>query len=118
VGTSSLYLHTNPAVFPDPEKFDPSRWDNPTPEMEKSVVPFSRGKRMCPGKEISIMELFIVQAFTFRKFKLIPYNTTYVHLPHSILERNKTLRLYAASRTSSGRSMFPYTSRADFSVLR
>ncbi|KAJ5205354.1 Cytochrome P450 [Penicillium cf. griseofulvum] len=77
VSTSSLYVHTNPAVFPEPEKFNPSRWDNPTPEMEKSVVPFSKGKRMCPGKQISIMELFIVQAYTFRKFHLVPYNTTF-----------------------------------------
>ncbi|KAJ5570099.1 Cytochrome P450 [Penicillium hispanicum] len=76
VTTSSLYCHTNPAVFPDPEKFDPYRWVHSTPEMDKWLVPFSKGKRSCPGKQISIMELFIVQALTFRKFKIEPVNTT------------------------------------------
>ncbi|KAI1809586.1 cytochrome P450 [Poronia punctata] len=76
VTTSSLYCHTNPDVFPEPEKFDPHRWDNSPPEMDKWLVPFSKGKRMCPGKEISIMELYIVLALTFRKFEIEPVNTT------------------------------------------
>ncbi|KAI0871745.1 cytochrome P450 [Hypoxylon argillaceum] len=76
VTTSSFYCHTNPDVFPEPEKFNPHRWDNSPPEMDKWLVPFSKGKRMCPGKEISIMELFIVFALTFRKFELTPVETT------------------------------------------
>ncbi|KAI0887003.1 cytochrome P450 [Annulohypoxylon maeteangense] len=76
VTTSSLYCHTNPDVFSEPEKFDPHRWDGNSSEMDKWLVPFSKGKRMCPGKEISIMELFIILALTFRKFKLEPVETT------------------------------------------
>ncbi|KAG0647043.1 Cytochrome P450 monooxygenase BOT1 [Hyphodiscus hymeniophilus] len=51
VATSSLYLHTNPEVFPEPERFMPERWHKATPEMERSLVPFSKGRRMCPGKQ-------------------------------------------------------------------
>lgn len=93
VTTSSLYCHTNPDVFPEPDKFNPHRWDDSTPGMDKWLVPFSKGKRMCPGKEyippqdntvflsdmasrISVMELFIVFAVTFRKFHIEPVNTT------------------------------------------
>jgi len=66
----------NPEVFPDPESFMPKRWIDATPEMEKFLVPFSKGKRMCPGKEISVMELYIVFAAVFRRFHLQAYNTT------------------------------------------
>jgi cytochrome P450 len=41
----------NPNVFPEPEKFNPSRWDAATLQMEKSLVAFSKGRRMCPAKE-------------------------------------------------------------------
>ncbi|KAH8597686.1 cytochrome P450 [Bisporella sp. PMI_857] len=52
VTTSSYYSHVNPDVFPEPERFKPERWQNSTLEMERSLVPFSKGKRMCPGKEL------------------------------------------------------------------
>lgn len=41
----------NPDVFPEPHRFMPDRWTDATPEMEKFLVPFSKGRRMCPGKE-------------------------------------------------------------------
>ena len=58
VTTSSFYCHMQTEVFPEPEKFKPERWLNPTPEMEKYLVPFSKGKRMCPGKEFVPVSLF------------------------------------------------------------
>jgi hypothetical protein len=90
----------NPDVFPEPERFKPERWQNSTLEMERSLVPFSKGKRMCPGKElvlrllssssvcivftnnkcrffrISLMELFIIFAAFFRRFNIQVFNTT------------------------------------------
>ena len=51
VTTSSMYLNLNDKVFPHPESFNPARWAHPSAEMERSLVPFSRGRRMCPGKE-------------------------------------------------------------------
>ena len=48
----------NPEVFPEPEKFKPERWNNSTTAMERSLVPFSKGRRMCPGKELVTLSLF------------------------------------------------------------
>lgn len=76
VTTSSMYCHTNPNVFPDPSEFKPERWANASQEMEKWLVPFSKGRRSCPGKEISVMELYIIFAMVFRKFHLKPWNTS------------------------------------------
>jgi cytochrome P450 len=43
-------LHRNPTIFPNPEIFDPSRWQAPTRAMAESFIPFSRG----PRSELSI----------------------------------------------------------------
>lgn len=43
-------MHRNPTIFPNPERFDPSRWEAPTRAMTESFVPFSRG----PRSELSI----------------------------------------------------------------
>lgn len=58
VTTSSLYCHMNSEVFPEPEKFKPERWHSSTTEMEKSLVPFSKGRRMCPAKESATLRTF------------------------------------------------------------
>lgn len=49
VSTHAWTLHRDPAIFPSPEEFIPSRWDNPTPEMKDAFMPFggqSRGKHL------------------------------------------------------------------------
>lgn len=74
--TNSLYLQMNPDVFSNSCSFNPSHWNNASPEMEKALVPFSCGKRMCPGKELSLMEMHIVIASVLRRFEIEPYETT------------------------------------------
>lgn len=48
VGASAYVLQRNPAVFPDPLRFDPSRWDNPTQEMKQSFMAFGAASRGRP----------------------------------------------------------------------
>lgn len=53
VSMSSKFMHEHPAVFPDPEKFDPGRWISATPdelaEMNRLNIPFTKGSRSCMG---------------------------------------------------------------------
>ncbi|KAJ5290959.1 cytochrome P450 [Penicillium angulare] len=72
VATSSVYLHLDPSVFPNPDEFDPLRWAGTDREqMQRSLVPFSKGRRMCPASYMSYMELFSIFAMVFRSFKVI-----------------------------------------------
>ncbi|RDW70880.1 cytochrome P450 [Aspergillus mulundensis] len=44
--TTQLYsLHRDGEVFEDPERFDPSRWENPTKAMKDAYMPFGAGSR-------------------------------------------------------------------------
>jgi cytochrome P450 len=44
-------IHYNPTLFPDPRKFDPDRWlkGEESKTLEKYLVSFSKGARMCIG---------------------------------------------------------------------
>jgi len=63
--TLSIYgMHHNPAVFPDPEVFDPERF---SPENEKNIprygyLPFGAGPRVCIGNSFAMMEARLILA--------------------------------------------------------
>ncbi|KAF2166593.1 hypothetical protein M409DRAFT_66605 [Zasmidium cellare ATCC 36951] len=59
VGLSPYTLHLNPAVFPDPYEFKPSRWldDRATPEMYRDWIPFGLGPRQCIARNLAMVEL-------------------------------------------------------------
>ncbi|KAK2988401.1 hypothetical protein RJ640_007694 [Escallonia rubra] len=48
----------NPAYFPDPEKFDPSRFDR-NEVAPFTFIPFGGGPRMCPGNEYARLAVFV-----------------------------------------------------------
>ncbi|KAF4335359.1 benzoate 4-monooxygenase cytochrome P450 [Fusarium beomiforme] len=57
VSTQAWTLHRDPKVFPDPDRFDPSRWEGVSKEMHDTVMPFGGGSRVCIGKHLAKMEL-------------------------------------------------------------
>lgn len=70
VGVQSYSLHRNPLVFPDPERFNHTRWlqttsDEQRKRMEEWSWPFSSGSRSCIGQPLAIMELkYLVSTLT------------------------------------------------------
>jgi hypothetical protein len=51
VGMSAWMMHHNEDIFPNAEKFDPSRWLDPIAArvLEKHLVAFGKGSRQCVG---------------------------------------------------------------------
>ncbi|KIW01726.1 uncharacterized protein PV09_06903 [Verruconis gallopava] len=56
VSCGATFVHYNPEIFPEPFEFRPERWIK-NPELEKWLVPFSRGPRMCLGMNLAWLEL-------------------------------------------------------------
>jgi cytochrome P450 len=80
VGFSPHMLHHDPRVFADPERFDPDRW---SPEREgesagPTFLPFSTGRRKCPGKAFGLAETTIQLATIVRHWRLDPAPETSV----------------------------------------
>ncbi|GMT03174.1 hypothetical protein PENTCL1PPCAC_25348, partial [Pristionchus entomophagus] len=71
------YLMANDPLFGNPEQFRPERYiaeDGKTlrKDLVERTIPFSIGKRECPGKGIVSVELFLGLTATFQHFKISP----------------------------------------------
>uniref|UniRef100_A0A8C6YG08 Uncharacterized protein n=1 Tax=Naja naja TaxID=35670 RepID=A0A8C6YG08_NAJNA len=67
-----ISIHFDPLRWEDPENFHPSHFLDKKGEFQKkdAYLPFSAGKRACPGEALADMELFLIfsillQHFTF-----------------------------------------------------
>ncbi|CAM8939104.1 unnamed protein product [Rhodiola kirilowii] len=60
-------IHHNPQFFPDPHKFDPSRFEvAPKPN---TYIPFGNGVHACPGNELAKLELLVMIHHLVTKFR-------------------------------------------------
>lgn len=65
-------IHHNPAVWDEPQRFDPLRF---TPEAEaqrpkQSWIPFGAGQRLCIGRDMAIMEGQLVLARVLQQYEV------------------------------------------------
>lgn len=65
-------LAHNPDVWPDPWRFDPTRWLGPGAKARSpyASLPFSLGARGCLGRQLSVMEQRSILAHTVRRYHL------------------------------------------------
>ena len=69
---SQYLMHHDPRYFPEPERFDPERW-NPQEKAKRprfSYFPFGGGPRSCIGEPFAWMEGILVIATIARRWKM------------------------------------------------
>ncbi|KAK7046704.1 cytochrome P450, partial [Favolaschia claudopus] len=65
----------DPAIFPDPERFDPQRWltaDGTKIREDLKVFQFGFGRRVCPGSHVATKSLFINTALMLWSYRILP----------------------------------------------
>ncbi|ORY04572.1 cytochrome P450 [Clohesyomyces aquaticus] len=72
IGMSAQLVHSNPEIFPEPERFWPERWLDGEGKRHKELEPyflaFSKGGRQCLGINLAWGELHIALAMFVRRF--------------------------------------------------
>ncbi|KAJ5715786.1 benzoate 4-monooxygenase cytochrome P450 [Penicillium malachiteum] len=69
VGTTSMLIHQNKELFPEPQTFKPERWlGEEGKRLERYLVSFNRGPRACLGINLAKAELVLIIAAVFRQF--------------------------------------------------
>ncbi|PYH72891.1 cytochrome P450 [Aspergillus vadensis CBS 113365] len=71
MSTSTWFVHRDPSLFPEPDKFDPERWIKAAEEgvnLTRYIVSFMRGSRACIGMNLAYIELYLTIAHVVRRF--------------------------------------------------
>ncbi|KAF2834346.1 cytochrome P450 [Patellaria atrata CBS 101060] len=67
VSMTAFTIQNNPDIFPSPRKFELERWlDNP--RLDKYLLSFFRGTRICLGLYIAYFELYLILEGIFRRY--------------------------------------------------
>ncbi|MBP0458837.1 cytochrome P450 [Streptomyces montanisoli] len=96
---SPYALHRDPAIYPDPDRFDPDRWSPERPQPPKEAfIPFGSGKRMCMGDAFALTEATIIAALIAQRWRLRPREGEDVRPVGEITVHPSSLHMVAEAR--------------------
>lgn len=77
VAYSPYLIHRLPALYPDPARFDPDRWQGPDgaaakPAVRGAFIPFAAGRRKCIGEDFAFTEAVLALATLANRWILRP----------------------------------------------
>src|SRR5262245_20238764 len=93
IAISPYVTHRNPAYFPDPERFDPTR---ELPEPVFAFIPFGGGRRKCVGNAFALLQVKAIFCAMLARyeFELVDPPETYRDvMPSLILQVSEPARL-------------------------
>ncbi|CAN4092709.1 unnamed protein product [Withania somnifera] len=94
-------IHHNPEFFPDPQKFDPSRFEKaPKPN---TFMPFGSGVHACPGNELAKLEILIMTHHLVTKFswEVVGFDNGIQYGPFPVPVGGLAARFWKESTTST-----------------
>lgn len=94
VSMTTMLVHDNPTLFPDPRTFRPERFLE-QPSLRKYLIPFSRGSRQCAGQNLAYCEFYLALAAVFApgrfRLELFETNISDVETKHDFLNTSPRL---------------------------
>ncbi|KAL2824429.1 cytochrome P450 [Aspergillus cavernicola] len=78
ISMSCLLMHHDESIFPDSYRFNPERWVDPVERkrLERYMVAFSKGSRMCIGMHLARSEILLVISSLVRRMEFELFETT------------------------------------------
>ncbi|CAG9858554.1 unnamed protein product [Phyllotreta striolata] len=75
-------LHRDPQIYPDPDRFDPERFndDNKGDINLYTYIPFGVGPRNCIGNRFALLEMKVIFFHLLSQFELVPIAKTEIPL--------------------------------------
>nr|ANS06317.1 cytochrome P450 [Agasicles hygrophila] len=79
-------IHRNPNYYPDPEKFDPERFNDENKHNidPNAYLPFGLGPRNCIGSRFALMEIKTIYFYLLQHFELIPVKRSQIPVQLSL----------------------------------
>ncbi|XP_071114765.1 cytochrome P450 3A14-like [Haliotis cracherodii] len=68
-----FHIHRDPAIYPDPETFNPNRWSEHTERHPMAYIPFGAGPRVCVGMRLAVFELKVA---IIKVLRAVKFSTT------------------------------------------
>ncbi|XP_064136966.1 cytochrome P450 4F3-like isoform X1 [Loxodonta africana] len=94
--------HHNPSVWPNPEVYDPFRFNSENTQKRSPLafIPFSAGPRNCIGQTFAMTEMKVVLALTLLRFRVLPDRTEPRRKPELVLRAEGGLWLQVEALNS------------------
>lgn len=70
-GTFNRGFTRNSQYYTNPSTFDPERFLKETPELDPREFAFGYGRRVCPGKDLALHEVWIMVASILWAFDVV-----------------------------------------------
>ncbi|KHN97091.1 trichodiene oxygenase [Metarhizium album ARSEF 1941] len=83
VSQSTYFVHTDPAIYPDPHSFRPDRWIQAASDgfpLHRYLVSFTKGSRQCIGIQMAYTELYLAVSTLVSTFDMELHDTTVDHV--------------------------------------